>query len=119
VAAVRIGDNFREDGTIYVPGPDASFHPYYINNPSLFRPNKNNTEPRHFTASMIWSSTGSVYDRAPAFSVLCLSVDGASIDFYTDRTSQPNTIVKFDFYPPLHGPAPVKAAPLPAENPAS
>ena len=99
--AVRIDDQFRQDGSIYVPGPDTSFHPYHVNNPSYFALSRARAETRHFSASMIWNSAGAYYDRAPAFSVLCLSVNGATIAFYTARTPEPNTIVKFDFYPPL------------------
>jgi len=31
--APRVDDKLRQDGSMYVPGPDASFHPYQINNP--------------------------------------------------------------------------------------
>ena len=98
--AARIDDQLRQDGSMYVPGPDANYHPYHIDNPRYFAPSKDSTEEKHFTASMLWSSTGA-YDRLPAFSVLCLSINRATIAFYTARTPTPNTIVKFDFYPPL------------------
>src|SRR5436305_6054072 len=29
--AVRVGDDFRQDGAIYVPDPDLGYHPYLIN----------------------------------------------------------------------------------------
>jgi hypothetical protein len=98
--AARIDDQLRQDGSMYVPGPDPNYHPYHIDNPRYFAPSKDSTEAKHFTASMLWSSTGA-YDRLPAFSVLCLSINRATIAFYTARTPTPNTIVKFDFYPPL------------------
>jgi hypothetical protein len=122
--AVRIDEQLRQDGSLYVPGPDISFHPYHINNPRYFA---RSSETRHFTASMLWGSTGTNYDRQPAFSILCLSVNGATIAFYTARTPEANTIVKFDFYPtvPERGkrrpPAPVMdqpVAPVP-DQPAS
>jgi hypothetical protein len=124
--AVRIDNELRQDGSMYVPGPDISFHPYHINNPRYFARSRVGSETRHFTASMLWGSTGTYYDRPPAFSVLCLSVNGATIAFYTARTPEPNTIVKFDFYPtaPERGkrrrPAPVTdqpAAPVPDQPP--
>jgi hypothetical protein len=124
--AARINDQLRQDGSMYVPGPDISFHPYRINNPRYFARSRDGSETRHFTASMLWGSTGTYYDRPPAFSVLCLSVNGATIAFYTARTPEPNTIVKFDFYPtvPERGkrrrPAPVTdqpAAPVPDQPP--
>src|SRR5689334_1978843 len=31
--AVRVGDEFRQDGAMYVPGPDLGYHPYLINHP--------------------------------------------------------------------------------------
>jgi len=99
--AVRVGDDFRQDGTMYVPGPDLGYHPYFINHPAYFARNRDNDAPKHVTASMLWSSAGAYYDRAPAFSMLCLDVDGATLAFYTARTLQPNTIVRFDFSPPV------------------
>jgi hypothetical protein len=96
--AVRVGDDYRQDGTMYVPGPDLGYHPYLINHPGYFA---RTDAPKHLTASMLWSSAGAYYDRAPAFSMLCLDVDGATLAFYTARTLQPNTIVRFDFSPPL------------------
>src|SRR5712671_3131088 len=51
--AVRIDDRFRQDGSIYVPGPDTSFHPYHVNNPSYFALSRARAETRHFSASMI------------------------------------------------------------------
>jgi hypothetical protein len=99
--AVRVGDDFRQDGTMYVPGPDLGYHPYFIIHPAYFARNRDNDAPKHVTASMLWSSAGAYYDRAPAFSMLCLDVDGATLAFYTARTLQPNTIVRFDFSPPL------------------
>ena len=99
--AARIDDQLRQDGSMYVPGPDANYHPYHIDNPRYFSANKESSETKHFTSSMLWSSTGTYYDRLPAFSVLCLSINSATISFYTARTPAPNTIMKFDFYPPL------------------
>src|SRR3954464_133901 len=32
--AVSIDGQFREDGRMYIPGPDSEFHPYQINNPA-------------------------------------------------------------------------------------
>jgi hypothetical protein len=117
--AVRIDDRFRQDGSIYVPGPDTSFHPYRINNAKYFAPGGDSTLAKHFTASMLWSSTGVDYDQPPAFSVLCLSVEGATISFHAARTPQPNSIVRFDFYPTLPGPAKEKRPKPAAEQPAS
>src|SRR5438067_11629981 len=34
--AVRIGDDFRQDGIMYVPGPDLGYHRYLINQPECF-----------------------------------------------------------------------------------
>src|SRR5438477_7694285 len=99
--AVRVGDDFRQDGTMYVPGPDLGYHPYFINHPGYFARNRDSNAPKHVTASMLWSSAGAYYDRAPAFSILCLDVDGATLAFYTARTLQPNTLVRFDFSPPV------------------
>jgi hypothetical protein len=99
--AVRVGDDFRQDGTMYVPGPNLGYHPYFINHPGYFARNRVNDAPKHVTASMLWSSAGTYYDRAPAFSMLCLDVDGATIAFYTARTLQPSTLVRFDFSPPI------------------
>src|SRR5213082_3166197 len=99
--AVRVGDDFRQDGIMYVPGPDLGYHPYFINHPGYFARNRDNDAPKHVTASMLWSSAGTYYDRAPAFSILCLDVDGATLAFYTARTLQPNTLVRFDFSPPV------------------
>ena len=106
--AVRIGDDFRQDGVMYVPGPDLGYHPYLINHPEYFAQGSDNNARKRVTASMLWSSAGSYYDRAPEFSMLCLDVDGATVAFYTARTLQPNTIVRFDFSPPirLHRPRP-------------
>ena len=101
---------------MYVPGPDLGYHPYPINHPAYFAPNRENDAPKHVTASMLWSSAGTFYDRAPAFSMLCLDVDGATIAFYTARTLQPSTIVRFDFSPPVRPRRPPKAA---LEEPAS
>ena len=117
--AARIDDQPRQDGTMYVPGPDPGFHPYHINNPRYFARSRDSDAMRHFTASMLWGAIGADYDRPPAFSVLCLSINGATIAFYTARTSQPNTIVRFDFHPPLPGPA-KERRPTPApDQPAS
>jgi len=99
--AVRVGDEFRQDGAMYVPGPDLGYHPYPINHPAYFAPNREDDAPKHVTASMLWTSAGTYYDRAPAFSMLCLDVDGATLAFYTARTLQPNTIVRFDFSPAI------------------
>jgi hypothetical protein len=114
--AVRVGDDFRQDGTMYVPGPDLGYHPYLINHPGYFARNRESNSAKHVTASMLWISAGSSYDRAPAFSMLCLDVDGATIAFYTARTLQPHTIVRFDFSPPIRPRRPPKPA---AEVPAS
>jgi hypothetical protein len=103
---------------MYVPGPDLGYHPYLINHPEYFTQSSDNDARKRVTASMLWSSAGSYYDRAPEFSMLCLDVDGATVAFYTARTLQPNTIVRFDFSPSirLHRPRP----PLPApQEPAS
>ena len=124
--AARIDDQLRQDSSMYVPGPDISFHPYHINNPRYFARSRDGSETRHFTASMLWDWTGTYYDRPPAFSVLRLWVHGATIAFNTARTPEPNTIVKFDLYPtvPERGkrrrPAPVTdqpAAPVPDQPP--
>src|SRR5262245_58207096 len=95
--AVRIADDFSQDGIMYVPGPDLGYHPYLINHPEYLTRSGDNDARKRVTASMLWSSTGAYYDRAPEFSMLCLDVDGATIAFYTARTLQPNTIVRFDF----------------------
>ena len=110
--AVRIGDNFRQDGTMYVPGPDLGYHPYFINHPAYFA---RSDAPNHVTASMLWSSAGPYYDRAPAFSMLCLDIDGATVAFYTARTLQPNTLVRFDFSPPIRPPRSRPPEPPPQE----
>src|SRR5437588_1579214 len=34
--AVRVGEDFRQDGIMYVPGPDLGYHPYFINHPEYF-----------------------------------------------------------------------------------
>src|ERR1700682_4808865 len=47
--ATRIDDQLRQDGSMYVPGPDANFHPYHVNNPRYFAPSKDSTETKHFT----------------------------------------------------------------------
>jgi hypothetical protein len=86
---------------MYVPGPDLGYHPYFIHHPGYFARNRGSDAPKHVTASMLWSSAGPYFDRAPAFSMLCLDVDGATIAFYTARTLQPNTLVRFDFSPPI------------------
>lgn len=114
--AVRVGDDFRQDGAMYVTGPDLGFHPYHINQPRYFLPNRENGTPKRVTASMLWSSAGTYYDRTPAFSMLCLDVDGATIAFYTARTLQPNTMVRFEFSPPIRARQPRKPA---AKEPAS
>ena len=113
--AVRVGDDFRQDGTMYVPGPDLSYHPYFINHPVYFARNRGNDAPKHVTASMLWSSAGTYYDRAPAFSMLCLDVEGATIAFYTARTLQPSTLVRFDFSPPIRPQRPRLPQPVPQE----
>ena len=114
--AVRVGDYFRQDGIMYVPGPDLGYHPYPINHPRYFAGSRESNAATHITASMLWNSAGTYYDQAPAFSMLCLDVDGATIAFYTARTLQPNTIVRFDFSPPIRPRRPPKpAAEVPAE----
>jgi len=111
--AVRVGDDFKQDGIMYVPGPDLGYHPYIINYPGYFARNRDSDAPKHVTASMLWSSAGAYYDRAPAFSMLCLDVDGATLAFYTARTLQPSTVVRFDFSPPIRPrrPRPQQRAP--------
>ena len=96
--AVRIGEDFRQDGTMYVPGPDFGYHPYLINHQEYFT--QSGDARKRVTASMLWSSAGPYYDRAPEFSMLCLDIDGATVAFYTARTLQPHTVVRFDFSPP-------------------
>ena len=113
--AVRIGDDFRQDGTMYVPGPDLGYHAYLINHPEYFVQNGDNNARKRVTASMLWSSAGAYYDRAPEFSMLCLDVDGATIAFYTARTLQPHTIVRFDFSRPIPPPRPRPPASAPQE----
>ena len=110
--AVRIGDDFRQDGTMYVPGPDLGYHPYLINHPEYFARSGDNDAGKRVT-SMLWSSAGAYYDRAPEFSMLCLDIDGATVAFYTARTLQPHTIVRFDFSPPIRPrrPPPTAARP--------
>ena len=98
--AVLLDGQFREDGRIYVPGPDSGFYPYQINNPSFFVPDTGNSRPRHFGASMLWSSAGVIYDRYPVYTTVCLSMNGATVSFYTMRGSEANTVVHFEFYPP-------------------
>jgi len=88
---------------MYIPGPDSEFHPYQINNPALFLPDGGNPRARHFGASMLWSSSGLVYDRYPVYTTVCLSVNGANVSFYTARGVEANTIIYFDFYPPRLG----------------
>jgi hypothetical protein len=100
-----------------VPGPDLGYHIYPINDPAYFARNRDNDAPKHVTASMFWSSAGPYYDRAPAFSMLCLDVDGATIGFYTARTLQPNTLVRFDFSPPIR-PRRLRPPPPAPEEPA-
>jgi hypothetical protein len=112
---VRVGDDFRQDGIMYVPGPDLGYHPYIINHPGYFARNRDSDAPKHVTASMLWSSAGTYYDRAPAFSMLCSDVDGATLAFYTARTLQPNTLVRFDFSPPIRPRRPRN----PSEQPSS
>ena len=114
--AVRVGDEFRQDGAMYVPGPDLGYHRYPISHPTYFAPNRGNDAPKHVTASMLWTSAGTYYDRAPAFSMLCLDVDGATLAFYTARTLQPNTLVRFDFSPAIR---PRRPPTTPPEQPAS
>ena len=111
--AVRIGDDFRQDGTMYVLGPDLGYHPYLINHPEYFT--QSGDARKRVTASMLWSSAGAYYDRAPEFSMLCLDVDGATIAFYTARTLQPHTIVRFDFSSPTQPRRPPSARTAPQE----
>jgi hypothetical protein len=113
--AVRVGDEFRQDGAMYVPGPDLGYHPYPIVHPAYLAANRENDTPKHVTASMLWSSVATYYDRAPAFSILCLDVDGATLAFYTARTLQPNTLVRFDFSPPIRIRRPRPPEPAPQE----
>ena len=113
--AVRIGDDFRQDGTMYVPGPDLGYHAYLISHPEYFAQGGDNNARKRVTASMLWSSAGAYYDRGPEFSMLCLDVDGATIAFYTARTLQPHTIVRFDFSPLIHPPRPRPPPPAPQE----
>src|ERR1051326_1485026 len=54
--AVRVGDDFKQDGIMYVPGPDLGYHPYIINYPGYFARNRDSDAPKHVTASMLWSS---------------------------------------------------------------
>src|SRR5437773_11480474 len=81
--AVRIGDDFRQDGTMYVPGPDLGYHAYLINHPEYFAQGGDNNERQRVTASMLSRSAGADYDRAPGFSVLCVCVEGAARAVYT------------------------------------
>jgi hypothetical protein len=113
--AVRIGEDFRQDGTMYVPGPDLGYHPYLINHPEYFAQSGDNNARMRVTASMLWSSAGPYYDRPPEFSMLCLDIDGATIAFYTARTLQPHTVVRFDFSPPTRPRRPPSAPPAPQE----
>jgi hypothetical protein len=113
--AVSIGDDFRQDGIMYVPGPDLGYHPYLINHPEYFGQSNDNDPRKRVTASMLWSSAGANYDRAPEFSMLCLDVDGATIAFYTARTLQPHTIVRFDFSPLIRPPRPRPPVSAPQE----
>jgi len=113
--AVRIGDDFRQDGTMYVPGPDLGYHPYLINHPEYFAQNRDSDAGKRVTASLLWSSTGAYYDRAPEFSMICLDIEGATIAFYTARTLQPSTIVRFDFSPRIRPRHPRPAPPVPQE----
>ena len=120
--AVRVGDDFRQDGIMYVPGPDPGYHPYLINHPGYFARNRDSDGTKHVTASMLWSSAGAYYNGAPAFSMLCLDVDGATVAFYTARTLQPHTLVRFDFSPPIRprrAPKPVPVEPTAVLPPAS
>lgn len=112
---VRIGDEVRQDGAMYVPGPDLSYRPYFINHPRYFARTRESNEPKHLTASMLWSSAGALYDRAPAFSILCLDIDGATVAFYTARTLQPNTLVRFNFSPPTRPRRAPRQEPAPQE----
>jgi hypothetical protein len=119
---VRVGDDFRQDGIMYVPGPDPGYHPYLINHPGYFARNRDSDGTKHVTASMLWSSAGAYYNGAPAFSMLCLDVDGATVAFYTARTLQPHTLVRFDFSPPIRprrAPKPVPVEPTAVLPPAS
>src|ERR1043166_3923 len=109
--AVRVGDDFRQDGIMYVPGPDLGYHPYLINHPDYFA----QSGDKRVTASMLWNSAGAYYDRGPEFSMLCLDVDGATIAFYTARTLQPHTIVRFDFSPRIRPRRPPPPPPAPQE----
>ena len=111
--AVRTADEFRQDGIMYVPGPDLGYHPSLINHPEYFAQTGDNDARKRVTASMLWSSVGPYYDRGPEFSMLCLDVDGATIAFYTARTLQPHTIVRFDFSLPTRPPRP-RPPPSPA-----
>ena len=112
--AVRIGDDFRQDGIMYVPGPDLGYHSYLINHLEYFT--QSGDARKRVTASMLWSSAGAYYDRAPEFSMLCLDIDGATIAFYTARTLQPNTVVRFDFSPPIRPRHPPPPPPAPQES---
>src|SRR5436305_8989807 len=114
--AVRVGDDFRQDGTMYVPGPDLGYHPYFINHPEYFAQIGDNNARKRVTASMLWSSAGANYDRAPEFSMLCLDIDGATVAFYTARTLQPHTIVRFDFTSPTRPRRPPPPPPAPQES---
>src|SRR5207302_6544440 len=100
------------------PGPDLGYHAYLINHPEYFAQSGDNNARKRVTASMLSSSAGAYYDRAPEFSMLCLDVDGATIAFYTARTLQPHTIVRFDFSRPIppSRPRPPPSAP---QEPAS
>jgi hypothetical protein len=100
---------------MYVPGPDLGYHAYLINHPEYFAQSGDNNARKRVTASMLSSSAGAYYDRAPEFSMLCLDVDGATIAFYTARTLQPNTLVRFDFSPPIRPRRPPSAPPAPQE----
>jgi hypothetical protein len=105
---VRIDDKIREDGRVYPPGPDANLYPYRTNNPIYFRSRDPGDQPRHVTASMVWSANGTVYDQPSIYTTLCLLVNGARISFYTARRPEPNTVVDFEFYserpPPVRKP---------------
>src|SRR5437764_2981210 len=119
--AARVGDDFRQDGTMYVPGPDLGYHPYFINHPGYFVRKGDNDAPKHVTASMLWSSAGAYYDRAPAFSILCLDVDGATLAFIPQGTLQHNPTARFDFYLPVRTRRPQNPPPgqptKPPDNP--
>src|SRR5438270_12700712 len=52
--AVRVGDDFRQHGTMYVPGPGLGCHPYFINDPVYFARNRDNDASNHGTVSMPW-----------------------------------------------------------------